>query len=91
MFATSTAQLSRSLQLADPGLLAEPGDGSPLHQESPFHQERLDKMDAAVNRYETNFSRVLKIFVDALNYYAATESVALLGLLSSLDWDWNRE
>ena len=84
MFATHTSQLARTLQSADPGLLAPQSDSS-----TP-DLARLDRLDGVVNRYEENFSHHLKILVNALNYYAATESVALLGLVSNLDWnrDW---
>ena len=50
---------------------------------------RLETLDGVLNKYDENFTHHFKILVDALNYYAATESVALLGLLSNLDW--NRE
>jgi gamma-tubulin complex component 2 len=78
MFATYTSQLARSLQNADPGDSSSPD------------MARLEKLDDVLNKYDENFSHHLKILVDALNYYAATESVALLGLVSNLDWnrDW---
>lgn len=84
MFATYTPQLARSLQTTDPGLLA------PQSDTNPPDLVRLEKLDGVLNRYDENFSHHLKILVDALNYYAATESVALLGLVSNLDWnrDW---
>ncbi len=49
-----------------------------------FDATRLDKMDDILQKYEENFSRHLRILVDALNYYAATETVALLGLCARL-------
>jgi len=83
MFATYTAQLARSLQNADPGLLAQGAS-------EPPDMSRMEKLDLVLGKYDENFSHHLKILVDALNYYAATESVALLGLVSNLDWnrDW---
>ena len=79
MFATHTTGLGRSLQATDPG-----------GEDSPLDQTKLEKLDLVVSKYEDNFSHHLKVLVDALNYYAATESVALLGLVSNLDWnrDW---
>lgn len=79
MFATHTTNLGRSLQGTDPG-----------GEDSSLDQTKLEKLDLLVNRYEDNFSHHLKVLVDALNYYAATESVVLLGLVSNLDWnrDW---
>ena len=49
-----------------------------------------EKLDTVLKRWEENFSHNVKLLGTALNYYAATESVALLGLLSNLDWnrDW---
>ena len=84
MFATYTPKLTRSLQVADPGLNATQADATPLDQ------ERLSRLDDVLKKYDENFTHHLKILVDALNYYAATESVALLGLVSNLDWnrDW---
>ena len=84
MFATYTPQLARSLQSTDPGLLSGQSDSS-----TPDLM-RLEKLDGVLSKYDENFSHHLKILVDALNYYAATESVALLGLVSNLDWnrDW---
>jgi gamma-tubulin complex component 2 len=88
MFASYTPQLARSLQTTDPGLASgikksDPSSSSP-------DMGRLEKLDGVLNKYDENFSHHLKILVDALNYYAATESVALLGLVSNLDWnrDW---
>lgn len=85
MFATYTPQLARSLQSTDPGLLS----GQNYSNSQP-DLARLEKLDGVLNKYDENFSHHLKILVDALNYYAATESVALLGLVSNLDWnrDW---
>jgi len=74
-----------SLQNTDPGLLAPRGEES-----KPPDLERLEKLDTVLKRWEENFSHNVKLLGTALNYYAATESVALLGLLSNLDWnrDW---
>ena len=82
MFATYTPKLARSLQTVDPGLLTPRGESTP-------DMGRLETLDGVLNKYDENFTHHFKILVDALNYYAATESVALLGLLSNLDW--NRE
>ena len=85
MFASYTPQLARSLQTTDPGLLS-----STKSDTTAPDLGRLEKLDGVLNKYDENFSHHLKILVDALNYYAATESVALLGLVSNLDWnrDW---
>ena len=45
---------------------------------------RLEKMYEIIKKYEYNFSRHLQILLDALNHYAATETVVLLGLCARL-------
>ncbi len=45
---------------------------------------RLGKLSDNLQKYEDNFNRHLKILLDALNYYAATETVVLLGLCARL-------
>jgi gamma-tubulin complex component 2 len=45
---------------------------------------RLDKLDDNLKRFEDNFTRHLKILLDALNYLAATETVVFLGLCARL-------
>ncbi|KAL2061840.1 hypothetical protein VTL71DRAFT_7218 [Oculimacula yallundae] len=46
--------------------------------------EKLEKMHEIIKKYEDNFSRHLQILLDALNHYAATETVVLLGLCARL-------
>ena len=45
---------------------------------------RLARMDETLKRYEDHFNRHLRILIDSLNYYAATETVVLLGLCARL-------
>lgn len=45
---------------------------------------RLEKMYDVIKKFEDNFSRHLQILLDALNHYAATETVVLLGLCARL-------
>lgn len=81
MFASYTTHLSKALVTADPDL------AGPTTGEGPgtgFDQTRLDKLSDNLSKYEENFSRHLKILLDALNYYAATETVVLLGLCARL-------
>lgn len=49
-----------------------------------FDDARLEKMNEIIKKYEYNFSRHLQILLDALNHYAATETVVLLGLCARL-------
>ena len=45
---------------------------------------RMARMDETLKKYEDHFNRHLKILIDSLNYYAATETVVLLGLCARL-------
>jgi len=47
-------------------------------------EARFAKMQEIIKKYEYNFSRHLQILLDALNHYAATETVVLLGLCARL-------
>jgi gamma-tubulin complex component 2 len=44
----------------------------------------FERMDENMKKYEDNFSKHLRILLDALNHYAATETVVLLGLCARL-------
>lgn len=80
MFANYTASLSRNLTASDPDLATgDNGRGSVAHDPS-----RLAKLTENLQRFEDNFARHLKILIDALNYLAATETVAFLGLCARL-------
>lgn len=45
---------------------------------------RISELFDVMRKYETNFSRHLQILLDALNHYAATETVVLLSLCARL-------
>ena len=78
MFADYTASLSRTLALSDPDLAkSEAGKTDP-------DPRRMEKLDDHLKRFEDNFTRHLKILLDALNYLAATETVVFLGLCARL-------
>ncbi len=55
--------------------------GKPSAEPDPT---RLARMDETLKKYEEHFNRHLKILIDSLNYYAATETVVLLGLCARL-------
>ncbi|KAK2733757.1 hypothetical protein FQN57_001944 [Myotisia sp. PD_48] len=78
MFASwSASSLSRSLASADPDL-------SGTDTSKPYDPSRLGKLEETLKRYEDHFNRHLRILMDSLNYFAATESVVLLKLAHSL-------
>ncbi|KAI9795120.1 MAG: hypothetical protein M1816_000142 [Peltula sp. TS41687] len=88
LFATYTAHLShRALPATDPDLLStstSAGTTTSTTTSTQHDPTRLDKLSDNLQKYEENFARHLKILLDALNYYAATETVVLLGLCARL-------
>ncbi|KAK2759513.1 hypothetical protein FQN54_002992 [Arachnomyces sp. PD_36] len=79
MFASWTSSsLARTLATADPDLA---GKAIPAKGYDPT---RLGKLEDTLKRYEDHFGRHLRILLDSLNYFAATESVVLLKLAHSL-------
>lgn len=93
MFANYTSSFSRSLNATDPDLVANHHSGGTT--ESGNHPpagsgggvpdpNRMARMDETLKKYEDHFNRHLKILIDSLNYYAATETVVLLGLCARL-------
>lgn len=83
MFSSYTQHLSRSLITADPQL-ASPSAQFEEGTEVPFDPENLSRLNENLSKYEHNFSRHLKILLEALNYFAATETVVLLSLCARL-------
>ena len=45
---------------------------------------RINNLSEIIRKWETNFGRHLQILLDALNHYAATETVVLLSLCARL-------
>ena len=95
MFATWTPSLTRVLFAADPSLAGTPRSLAYLETQfsarnplpdklKTYDPTRLAKMDESLGKYEANFNRHLKIFLDVLDYYAATETVALSRLCAQL-------
>ena len=95
-FAQYTSNFSRSLCTADPDLAGTPGAMSYLKTLYPtsrhpvpenlkaFDPEAVKKVYDALVKYEDNFNRHIKILLDALDYYAATDTVALSRLCAQL-------
>ncbi|WBW73982.1 gamma tubulin complex GCP2 subunit Alp4 [Schizosaccharomyces osmophilus] len=71
MFASYTSSFTRSLQLAETG-------------EESYDDVRMDKMEEILKRYEENFAHHLRVLMDACNFYASTETAALLNLVMRL-------
>ncbi|KAI1344597.1 Spc98 family-domain-containing protein [Xylariaceae sp. FL0016] len=58
----------------------ESGQNSQLQDEDA----RVNNLFEIIKKWETNFSRHMQILLDALNHYAATETVVLLSLCARL-------
>ena len=56
----------------------------PMYSATRTDGARLEKMQDLMRKCEINFSRNLKVLIDTLNDYAATETVVLLGLCARL-------
>ncbi|RPB26023.1 hypothetical protein L211DRAFT_856594 [Terfezia boudieri ATCC MYA-4762] len=79
-----TPDLTRYLGQMDPELL-RPKERPPG---AIADMSRLKKMTDHLNVYEGHFSRHLKILLESLNYYAATETVVFLELCARLQTAW---
>ena len=96
LFATFTVQsLTKTLFSADKALAGSSASISYLNSHysarhpipenlKSYDPARLAKLDDLLSKYEDNFNRHLKILLDALDYYAATETVALSRLCAQL-------
>lgn len=78
--------ISRSLTVADPDLSGPSANPKTpgADPERPYDPQRLQKVQETQRKYEEHFNRHLRILMDSLNYYAATESVVLLKLAHAL-------
>ena len=98
MFATYTTTLSRTLFTATPSLAGAAPHLSHLTSTSHRHKtpaqipdelksydpKKLDNLNDMLGKYEYNFNHHLRLLLDALDYYAATETVALSRLCAVL-------
>jgi gamma-tubulin complex component 2 len=96
MFATYTNSLGRYLTQADPELASAAPNNASAASKPPmsardsksstsYDPTKIEKMYDALQRYEENFARHLRIMLDTLNYLAATETVVFLSLCARLD------
>jgi gamma-tubulin complex component 2 len=87
-----TANLTRSLYSADPDLTStSPSDtkasqarNASTTSTTEADPNRIVRMEESLKKHEDHFNRHLKILIDSLNYFAATETVVLLGLCARL-------
>ncbi|KAI0413589.1 Spc98 family-domain-containing protein [Xylaria grammica] len=62
----------------------KPSNDSVLNSQLQDEESRIGNLFEIIKKWETNFSRHLQILLDALNHYAATETVVLLSLCARL-------
>ena len=97
MFTSWTSALSRQLFTADPSLASSNAVEKYLNSRSTskhpisvpdslrgYDPDRLAASEDTMGKYEFAFNKHLKILLDALDYYAATETVALGRLCAQL-------
>ena len=95
MFATYVSSVSRTLFVCSKGLAGTPvamdylsaayGTRRPIPEDMKgYDPKRLDSMNEMLSKYEYNFNHHLRLLLDALDYYAATETVALSRLCAVL-------
>lgn len=75
-FQASKAASRSSTTAADTSVASASGAGDA--------ETRIAELFDIIRKWESNFSRHLQILLDALNHYAATETVALLSLCARL-------
>ncbi|RYO81619.1 hypothetical protein DL766_000852 [Monosporascus sp. MC13-8B] len=59
-------------------------DSASSNSQLQDEETRISNLFEIIKKWETNFSRHLQILLDALNHYAATETVVLLSLCARL-------
>ncbi|RWA10874.1 hypothetical protein EKO27_g4230 [Xylaria grammica] len=62
----------------------KPSNDSVFNSQLQDEESRIGNLFEIIKKWETNFSRHLQILLDALNHYAATETVVLLSLCARL-------
>ncbi|KPI44069.1 Spindle pole body component alp4 [Cyphellophora attinorum] len=88
MFASYTARFTRDLNAADDDGSSDASDGKngAAASNDEQKQKKIADLEEHLRRFENHFNRHLKILIDSLNYYAATETVVLLGLCARLQY-----
>ncbi len=85
MFASYVEHVTKSIYEADTSIqsmLAKPGVPAPAP--APTDPARMKRIEESIRKYEEHFNRHLKILIDALNWFATTETVSLLSLCGRL-------
>ena len=82
---TTTQQPNNANTNQDPNSSAlNPQAATTAAADDKTGEARIAELFDVIRKWETNFSRHLQILLDALNHYAATETVVLLSLCARL-------
>lgn len=85
MFAAYVEHVTKSIYEADTSLQSAPTkSGETLTAPAPPDPARMKRIEESIKKYEEHFNRHLKILIDALNWFATTETVSLLSLCGRL-------
>ena len=85
MFASYVEHVTKSIYEADTSIQSKSAkaDGT-IPPPVPTDPARMKRIEESIRKYEEHFNRHLKILIDALNWFATTETVSLLSLCGRL-------
>ncbi|KAH8889710.1 hypothetical protein GQ53DRAFT_842607 [Thozetella sp. PMI_491] len=81
---TMTDEQWRHYQAIKGAQKGQHGDSTSSSRDDKDESARIAELFDVIRKWENNFSRHLQILLDALNHYAATETVVLLSLCARL-------
>ncbi|OAL39327.1 hypothetical protein AYO20_01197 [Fonsecaea nubica] len=85
MFASYVEHVTKSIYEADTSIQSKPlKPGAVPPPAAPTDPARMKRIEESIRKYEEHFNRHLKILIDALNWFATTETVSLLSLCGRL-------
>ncbi len=85
MFASYVEHATKSIYEADTSIQSKPAKpGTSTPTPAPTDPARMKRIEESIRKYEEHFNRHLKILIDALNWFATTETVSLLSLCGRL-------
>jgi gamma-tubulin complex component 2 len=85
MFASYVEHVTKSIYETDTSIQSAPSRaGTATLAPAPPDPARMKRIEESIRKYEEHFNRHLKILIDALNWFATTETVSLLSLCGRL-------
>ncbi|KIW81010.1 hypothetical protein Z517_04033 [Fonsecaea pedrosoi CBS 271.37] len=85
MFASYVEHVTKSIYEADTSIQSKSlKPGAVPSPAAPTDPARMKRIEESIRKYEEHFNRHLKILIDALNWFATTETVSLLSLCGRL-------